>query len=55
MITAYGDERNYQRAIAYGADDYITKPVNFEPLKINIINQLAWGGYSKVEPIKLVK
>jgi CheY-like chemotaxis protein len=37
MITAYGDERNYQTAIAYGADDYITKPVNFEFLKNKII------------------
>jgi CheY-like chemotaxis protein len=48
MITAYGDERNYQRAIAYGADDYITKPVNFDTLKINIINQLAWVGTQKL-------
>lgn len=38
MITAYGDERNYQTAIAYGADDYITKPVNFDSLKKKIIN-----------------
>ena len=38
MITAYGDERNYEAAIAYGADDYITKPVNFESLKNKIIN-----------------
>jgi len=38
MITAYGDERNYQTAMAYGADDYITKPVNFDTLKNKIIN-----------------
>ena len=38
MITAYGDEKNYQTAITYGADDYITKPVNFDTLKIKIIN-----------------
>jgi len=37
MITAYGDEENYQKAIAYGADDYITKPVNFDSLKGKII------------------
>jgi DNA-binding response OmpR family regulator len=43
MITAYGDERTYQTAISYGADDYITKPVNFDTLKIKIINQLVWG------------
>ncbi|MEG5000876.1 response regulator [Microcoleus sp. B4-D4] len=38
MITAYGDENNHQTAMAYGADDYITKPVNFESLKNKIIN-----------------
>lgn len=38
MITAYGDERTYKTAIAYGADDYITKPVDFTTLKIKIIN-----------------
>ncbi|MEP6517369.1 response regulator [Microcoleus vaginatus] len=38
MITAYGDERNYQTAMAYGADDYITKPVNFDTLKNKILN-----------------
>jgi Response regulator receiver domain. len=54
MITAYGDERTYQTAIAYGADDYITKPVNFDTLKIKMINQLVWG-CSTVEQIKLVK
>ncbi|HSF74999.1 MAG TPA: response regulator [Microcoleus sp.] len=38
MITAYGDETNYQVAIDYGADDYITKPVDFDILKNKIIN-----------------
>lgn len=38
IITAYGDETNYQVAIDYGADDYITKPVNFDVLKNKIIN-----------------
>ncbi|MEG4497935.1 response regulator [Microcoleus sp. F10-C6] len=38
MITAYGDEKNYQTAMAYGADDYITKPVNFDIVKNKIIN-----------------
>lgn len=33
MITAYGDEQNYQTAMAYGADDYINKPLNFDTLK----------------------
>jgi CheY-like chemotaxis protein len=36
MVTAYGDEQNYQKAIEYGADDYIRKPVQFERLKEKI-------------------
>ncbi|AFZ06882.1 response regulator receiver protein [Oscillatoria nigro-viridis PCC 7112] len=36
MITAYADETNYQTAMAYGSDDYITKPVNFDELKEKI-------------------
>lgn len=33
MVTAYGDERNYKMAMDYGADGFITKPVDFEELK----------------------
>lgn len=36
MITAYDDADNYQKACEYGADDYLTKPIDFEKLK-NII------------------
>ena len=36
MITAYNDEHNYQTAMQYGADDYITKPINFAELKQKI-------------------
>ena len=36
MITAYGDDKNYQTAMDYGADGYIMKPVNFEELKEKI-------------------
>ncbi|WP_107668153.1 response regulator [Cyanothece sp. BG0011] len=36
MITAYGDDYNYQTAIQYGADDYLTKPIEFEHLKEKI-------------------
>lgn len=38
MITAYGDESNYQQAMAYGADDYIAKPIDFDELKNKIAN-----------------
>ncbi len=36
MVTAYGDDYNYQTAIKYGADDYLTKPIQFEHLKAKI-------------------
>ena len=33
MITAYGDEENFSRAMQLGADDFLTKPVDFILLK----------------------
>lgn len=33
MITAYGDEDNYNEAMKLGADDFLTKPVDFINLK----------------------
>lgn len=33
MITAYGDAENYQTAKRLGADDFLTKPVDFTLLK----------------------
>jgi CheY-like chemotaxis protein len=36
MITAYGDEENYKSAMELGADDFITKPVDFSTLKEKI-------------------
>jgi two-component system, chemotaxis family, chemotaxis protein CheY len=36
MITAYGDAENYTRAMELGADDFITKPVDFISLKEKI-------------------
>lgn len=33
MITAYGDEQNYNTALKLGADDFLTKPVDFTQLK----------------------
>lgn len=38
MITAYGDEENYKRAMQLGADDFLTKPVDFKELKQKITN-----------------
>ncbi len=36
MITAYADEANHQRAVEYGCDDYLTKPLDFTELKRRI-------------------
>jgi len=33
MITAYGDEENYNTAMRLGADDFLTKPLEFTALK----------------------
>jgi CheY-like chemotaxis protein len=33
MITAYGDKENYDMAMKLGADDFLTKPVEFGILK----------------------
>lgn len=33
MITAYGDAENYNQAMKLGADDFLTKPVDFSLLK----------------------
>jgi len=33
MITAYGDQENYTQAMQLGADDFLTKPVDFISLK----------------------
>ena len=38
MITAYGDAENHKRAMDLGADDFLTKPVDFTLLKEKIKN-----------------
>lgn len=40
MITAYGDQDNYNTAKALGADDFLTKPVDFKVLKEKLIEQI---------------
>lgn len=39
MITAYGDEQKFKQAKELGAEDYFTKPLEFNLLKIRL-NQL---------------
>ncbi|MEC4817151.1 MAG: response regulator, partial [Scytonema sp. PMC 1069.18] len=38
IITAYDDDNNYRTAKNYGADDYITKPIEFNKLKEKIFS-----------------
>jgi CheY-like chemotaxis protein len=33
MVTAYGDAENYNQAIQLGADDFLTKPLDFNLLR----------------------
>ncbi len=36
MITAYGDDENYNQSMKLGADDFLTKPVDFAQLKAKL-------------------
>ena len=38
MITAYGDKENYDTAMQLGADDFLTKPLEFSILKEKLNN-----------------
>jgi two-component system chemotaxis response regulator CheY len=41
MITAYGDRENHEHAIRLGADDFLTKPVDFQALREKINTLVA--------------
>ena len=41
MITAYGDAENYNHAMRLGADDFLTKPVDFIALKEKLKTTLS--------------
>ena len=36
MMTAYGDDESYSHAMRFGADDFLTKPVDFPALKVKL-------------------
>jgi CheY-like chemotaxis protein len=38
MITAYGDEDSHKQAMDLGADDFLTKPLDFTDLKNKLAN-----------------
>ncbi len=37
MITAYNDESNYKTAMKFGAEEYLTKPLDFDRLKKDVL------------------
>lgn len=41
MVSAYGDEENFNAAKQYGADDFLTKPVDFGSLKNKLKIQMV--------------
>ncbi|MHC2990396.1 Fis family transcriptional regulator [Pontibacter sp. HJ8] len=43
MITAYSDKENHQQAMLFGADDFLTKPLDFNLLK-GKLKTLAFDG-----------
>jgi CheY-like chemotaxis protein len=38
MITAYGDDLNYRTAMSGGAEEYFTKPIDFDRIKERMLN-----------------
>ncbi len=38
MITAYGDEQNFETAMSTGAEHYFTKPIDFVQIKKDLLN-----------------
>ena len=41
MITAYGDDENFNQAMKLGADDFLTKPVDFPALKEKLKSKIV--------------
>lgn len=45
MITAYGDDENYSMAMNLGADDFLTKPLDFKSLKEKLKTGNLWSRF----------
>ncbi len=43
MVTAFGDDDNRRQAVDVGADEFVTKPVDFDDLKMRIQRVRPWG------------
>lgn len=57
MVTAYGDESNHQKAMAYKADGFINKPIDFAALRDKIFKLIEGRTpiESRAQPITPVK
>ncbi len=42
MVTAFGDDDNLRRAVDAGADEFVTKPIDFDDLKMRIQRYRPW-------------
>jgi|GEM_PF-61597 len=51
MISAYGDQENYTEAMNLGADDFLTKPVDFVKLKEKLSGIKVWLNFDWENPI----
>jgi CheY-like chemotaxis protein len=40
MLTAYSDQQTYNQAMQYGADDFLTKPLDFNDLKSKLSSRV---------------
>jgi len=49
MVTAYGDDERRRRADELGAVEFITKPVDFDHLKVHL-RQLSGGSSAEAPP-----
>ena len=38
MITAYDDKEKYEQSMQFGAEEYLTKPIDFDKLKTEILS-----------------
>ncbi len=44
MVTAFVGDDNRRQAADAGADEFVTKPVDFDDLKARIQSYRPWGG-----------
>ncbi len=42
MVTAFADDDNRRHAVDAGADEFVTKPVDFDDLKMRIHRYRPW-------------